>query len=98
MKKTKYRITYSSKFDRDYRKLVKGNKGLSKRIIKAIKQLSIDPFYPGLRTHMVDISDIGKIYSSRVTGDLRVLWSLKEGNIIFLYRIGGHSGSSKIYK
>ena len=98
MKKTKYNLSYSSRFDRDYRKLVKGNNRLEKRIVKTLKQLSIDPFYLGLRTHIVDLSGMGKLYSSHVTGDLRVLWSFKDSELVFLYRIGGHSGSSNIYK
>lgn len=98
MKKKEYSLSYSSRFDRDYRKLVKFNSRLEKRIIKALKQLCIDPFYAGLKTHVVDIPKLGKIYSSKITGDLRVIWGLKEGRVIFLYRIGGHSGSSNVYQ
>lgn len=97
MKKTKYKLSYSSRFDRDYRKFGKGDSRLGRRIVKTIKLLSIDPFYPGLRTHMVEVSEIGKLYSSRITGDLRILWSVKEGDTVFLHRIGGHSGSSNVY-
>jgi len=98
MKKTKYRLSYSSKFGRDYRKLVRGNRRLAKRVVKAVGQLCADPFYPGLKTHTVNIPKTGKFYTSRITGDLRILWTLKEDNIIFLYRIGGHSGGLNVYK
>lgn len=98
MKKKRYNLSYSSRFDRDYRKLVRGNKRLEKRVIKTLKQLAIDPFYTGLKTHLVDIPKVGKLYSSRITGDLRALWSLKEDNVVFLYRIGGHSGGLNVYK
>ena len=90
MRKTKYRVSYSSK-------LVKGNLRLSKRIIKTIQRLSIDPFYPGLKTHMVNIPKIGKVYASRVTGDLRIVWMFKGENILLLYRIGGHSDGLNVY-
>lgn len=98
MRKTKYKLTYSKKFDRDYRGFVKGNRNLEVRIIKTLLQLGRDPFYQGLKTHRVHIPNLGRVYSSRVTGDLRVVWRVKEGRIIFLYRIGGHSGSSNIYR
>lgn len=44
-------------------------------------------------------------FSSRVTGNLRIIWryaekegSLKELQIISLVDVGGHSGAKKVYK
>lgn len=64
-------------------------------IIGALRE---NPFNSRLYAHFVRISSLGKVYSSRVTGDIRVLWFFKDNGVIVLYRIGGHSGGSKGYK
>ena len=68
------------------------------RFLQVIDRLSYNPFYPSLKTHSVDIASLGKVYSSRVTGDIRIVWAFKEDLIIVLYRVGGHSGGSNVYK
>ena len=41
-----------------------------------------------------------RVYSSAVTGDLRILWQFHptEADTIELLDIGGHSGSKKVYR
>jgi len=51
-----------------------------------------------LKTHKVFISDYGKVYSSNVTGDIRVIWSLEETYVLLLLDIGGHEGSTRVYR
>jgi mRNA-degrading endonuclease YafQ of YafQ-DinJ toxin-antitoxin module len=40
------------------------------------------------------------VYSSSISGDLRIIWEFSENeiNIIDLLDIGGHSGSKSVYK
>jgi mRNA-degrading endonuclease YafQ of YafQ-DinJ toxin-antitoxin module len=57
-----------------------------------------DPFYKGLKTHKVNSSKWGEIYSSRITKDLRVLWDFSQNElIIIIVDIGGHEGSKAAY-
>jgi mRNA-degrading endonuclease YafQ of YafQ-DinJ toxin-antitoxin module len=96
MRKSKHQIQATTRFQRELKKTVKGNELLKEQVLSIIEMLSINPFYRGLRTHTVNIPSFGKVYSSRVTEDLRIIWNFN-GDIIVLQRIGGHSGSSKIY-
>jgi mRNA-degrading endonuclease YafQ of YafQ-DinJ toxin-antitoxin module len=98
MKKSKYSIQATTRFQREYKKIVKGNREVEERFLSIIERLSVNPFGRGLRTHTVNISGFGRVYSSRVTGDIRIIWNFKDDTIIILHRIGGHSGSSNIYK
>lgn len=94
-----YGIDTSDIFDKKYLKLIKNDKPLEKKIQKTIQQLSQDPFYPSLKTHLVILSKWGKVYSSWVTGDIRIIWQQKnEELVLLLIDIGGHSGGAKVYK
>jgi mRNA-degrading endonuclease YafQ of YafQ-DinJ toxin-antitoxin module len=95
--KSKYHIQATSRFQREYKRVFKKKKGLQKRFLFTVEKLSENPFKKGLRTHHVFAKDFGKVYSSRVTGDIRLICCFN-GNIIVLQRIGGHSGSSNVYK
>lgn len=94
-----YRLIPSAKFERKARKLLKNNPRLKRGFDKTIKQLTADPFYPGLKSHRVDIAG-DKPFSSSVTGDLRIVWEFSQNqvNVIDLLDIGGHSGSKKVYR
>lgn len=98
--KAKYKVRYLDLFTKSYKKVVKGNRELEKRTEKAIRLLLIDPFYPSLKTHKVNTRLTGIKYSSRVTGDIRMIWDFdSEDRIrIILINIGGHSGKSKVYQ
>ncbi len=80
--------------------LTSKNKLLKKRLKIAIQKLSINPAHPSLKSHKVYTSDYGSIWSSWVTGDIRVIWDYdsEERLIILLLDIGGHSGIRKVYK
>ena len=93
-----YRIKLSEKFRRKYNQLIKNNEKLKEKINSALEKLKKDPFQKSLSTHKVHVSQFGEIFSSRVTGDLRILWSI-ENNIciILLLDIGGHSGTNSVY-
>ena len=98
MSRTTYTLKSVSKFERDFKKISKKDKRVAKRILKGIEELRENPFSSGLETHSVKTSSLGKVYSSRITGDLRIIWFFKSRGTIVLYRIGGHSGGSNVYK
>jgi mRNA-degrading endonuclease YafQ of YafQ-DinJ toxin-antitoxin module len=99
MKKIVYRIQVDKNFNKKYLKLIKNNDVLRKKIIKTIEQLAKDPFYPSLKSQTVVLPELGKTYSSRVTGDIRIIWNFDSNNalILILIDIGGHSGSKGVY-
>jgi mRNA-degrading endonuclease YafQ of YafQ-DinJ toxin-antitoxin module len=68
---------------------------------KKLKILAEDPEHPTLKTHKVNaIIAKSQLYSSSITGDIRIIWDYNNGNIniIDLLDIGGHSGKDKVYK
>lgn len=94
MKNRTYKVESSIDFQKDFIKLTKKNLNLQERISKTLKQLRNDPFHPGLRTHKADTKEYGYRFSSRVTGDLRIIWDLEGTQIIILLALRGHD----IYK
>jgi Txe/YoeB family toxin of Txe-Axe toxin-antitoxin module len=79
---------------RNYKSLVRKDSLVSKRIKKTLNQIRVNPFYKGLKTHKVDAPQLGIHYSSRVSGDIRIIWNFQEDNkiVIILLMIGGYSG------
>ncbi len=95
---SEYKYQFTSNFEKKSSKLFKKNSTLRKRFYKTLFQILKNPFYKGLRTHRVNTPKWGEVYSSRVTGDLRILWDFIEDNLIILIiDIGGHEGSRSIY-
>jgi len=95
-----YELVTTESFENSLKRLVKNNSYLKKRINKAFKLLKSTPFYPSLKTHKINTSQYGEVLSSRVTGDIRILWLFDADKIfiIILLDIGGHSGSKRVYK
>jgi len=91
-------ITYSKGFFRRYDKLINRDTSLEKKYAKCITLLVIDPFYSSLRTHKVNISTFGLVYSSRVTGNIRIIWKYFNRDTIVILTTGGHDGKSSVYK
>jgi mRNA-degrading endonuclease YafQ of YafQ-DinJ toxin-antitoxin module len=94
-----YKIGFNQKFLRKIKTIYKKDKVLYAKYLKVIERVGKDPFAGGLRTHSTGVIDHGRIFSSRVTGDIRVIWCIeqKEKRIILL-DIGGHEGGKKVYK
>jgi len=98
MKEERYSLNTTSRVDKEISKVVKKDKKLDNRFRKVFRQVEVDPFYKGLRTHKVKTSKWGEVYSSKITGDLRILWDFVEDNLIILIiDIGGHEGSRSVY-
>jgi mRNA-degrading endonuclease YafQ of YafQ-DinJ toxin-antitoxin module len=85
-------VHLSTNFDKKFKKLVKSNKALKKEIFKSLETLSSDPFYSSLRTHKVFHRVYGLSFSSRITGDIRIIWDFDDNNtmVIIALDIGGH--------
>jgi hypothetical protein len=63
--------------------------------------LRVNPFYPSLKSHKTTTKTAkGKCFSSRITGDIRIIWNYNKNEIcaIDLINIGGHEGKDKVYK
>jgi hypothetical protein len=43
-----------------------------------LSNLKIDPFYPSLKSHKVDTKKNKKVWSSWVSGYIRVIWAFDE--------------------
>lgn len=74
-----YTLDFAKPFNEGYKKLVKRHTELVSRIDKALGMLAENPFHPSLHTHKVDTRNFGKKYSSRVTGDIRIIWDYPRG-------------------
>lgn len=94
-----YELQTTSNFRKRYKKLAEKNKKLQNSVQKTLELLRVNPKYKSLRTHKVFLSQYGEVYSSFVTGDIRIIWMQVENKlIILLLDIGGHSGSKSIYR
>jgi len=94
----KYRVSTTKNFEKIFQKLTKKNNQCADRIISVLEQLENDPFYKGLYTHKVRSKNYGIAFSSRVTGNIRIIWSFIEGNTVILaLTVGGHSGGRAVY-
>ncbi|MFQ5493586.1 MAG: type II toxin-antitoxin system mRNA interferase toxin, RelE/StbE family [Candidatus Dojkabacteria bacterium] len=91
----KYVVRVTRPFGKNFEKLVSRNKLLRRRVGRVFDLLEDDPFYASLKTHKVHHSIYGVMYSSRVTGDVRIIWDFREEDgqnklIILAIDIGGH--------
>jgi mRNA-degrading endonuclease YafQ of YafQ-DinJ toxin-antitoxin module len=87
-----YNIIFTNQFLRKYKKLTKNNKSLQELTKKKIHQLSHDPFHPSLRTHKYNLD-----FSTRISGDLRIIWNFTNADTLAILNFGGHEGKTKVY-
>ena len=86
-----FKIDTSDKFEKKYKKLLKKNIALKPKVLSAMAKISKDPKYPSLKSHQINHSEYGKVWSSWVHDDLRVLWKYEgEKIVILLLDIGDH--------
>jgi mRNA-degrading endonuclease YafQ of YafQ-DinJ toxin-antitoxin module len=91
------RVEYTGRFLRSYKKLIVKDSKVRTKVILLTERLKENPYHPSLRTHKVNTSELGEVFSSRVTGDLRVLWIRKDKDTILFLLIGGHEGKGSVY-
>lgn len=95
----KYQFEVTKKASKKYKKLTSKNKHLQKKVREILKILVDDPFHSKLKTHKVQITNYGTVYSSSITEDIRIIWDIENEMVtIVLLDIGGHSGSKGVYK
>jgi len=94
-----YELISSKNFDKELKKLLLTRRLSKEQIKKVFLILMSNPFDNRLRTHKVNSRSYGLKYSSRVDGDLRIIWNFAENNkvILVLLTIGGHEGSKGVY-
>ncbi len=95
-----FKIVYSEFFKKKYKKLIKNNTKLENKIDEKLKTLTINPKDISLKSHKVNSRYFDNVFSSSVTGDIRIIWKYdNEGNIeiIYLLDIGGHDGGNGVY-
>jgi mRNA-degrading endonuclease YafQ of YafQ-DinJ toxin-antitoxin module len=86
----KFKIKLSPYFERDYKKI--RDNIVKKRLYKVFEYLEENPFDEILRTHKVNTPSLGKVWSSSVTGDLRILWKFSDENVMIIValKLQGH--------
>lgn len=99
--KNNFDLTFSDKFIKTFKKYFNNNIILQKAFKKTRDTLADDPFYTGLHTHKVDTILNKDVYSSKITGDWRVIWQLDQDSkvaTILCLELGTHSGPNQVYK
>lgn len=94
-----YDLVFSKYYIKKVKKIVGKNKLLGELILNKLNELSLNPNNPKLRTHTVDAMFFGTCNSSRINGDLRIIWRYDSNRftILNILNIGGHSGTHKVY-
>jgi mRNA-degrading endonuclease YafQ of YafQ-DinJ toxin-antitoxin module len=92
-------INFTKYADKKTRKLIEKDRSLQKILINCLETLAESPFDASLKTHKVNSRKFGIAYSSRLTGDLRIIWDFDGSEIVFItiQDIGGHSGGQSVY-
>lgn len=95
-----YTLRFYKDYWQKYETLTKRDELLKKRIKKALNLLATNPSHQSLRSHRVESMRFGIRWSSRITGDLRVIWDFDANDrlIILILTVGGHSGKGKVYR
>lgn len=86
-------------FKKHLLKLIKSGRLTVAKFDSFAMSLARNPFDKSLRTHKVKTQKLGHRYSSRLTGDLRVIWDFDETKqlVILLLDLGGHEGKRAVY-
>lgn len=95
-----YKLRVTSSYKNTFKKLIRDDGVLKKRVVIVLLKLAENPKHPSLYSHKVNTIAYGQRWSSSVTGDIRIIWDYDSENrlIILLLDIGGHSGTHKVYK
>ena len=100
-----FTLQATKKFLRKYTKLIKLNPEIEERFNTVFDTLAENPTDSRRGSHKVIAVDGSKVFSSRVTGDIRIVWRYvetkdgeKELQIISLIDVGGHEGGKKVYR
>ena len=94
-----YIIEFEEGFEISYKKIIKGNSVLEKKLEKTLLFLKANPRYPSLKSHKVDTIEHKNVWVSWVTGDIRLVWYYNDEKelIITCIQVGTHSDANQIY-
>lgn len=85
-------IRLSPRFTKQLKKFKKKDNALAQRVVETLKRMGKDPFHPVLRTYKVQSRNFEQAWSSRVTGDVRIIWDFIDAEAtIMALDVGGHS-------
>ena len=88
MMKAEYIVVYEDNFKKELKKL---SAKQQKMVMRKLKILENNPYYPSLRTKKVlGIGTQDERYESSVNMDIRVIWRFEENKIIILIDVGHH--------
>lgn len=96
-----FTLIFDDKFIIAYDAKIRGNIKLEKAVQKTFKLLETDPKYPSLKTHKVDTKKHNNVFSSRISGDWRIIWTFNEQSkvaTIICLELGTHGGANQVYK
>lgn len=94
----RFNFEFSEEYLRNAKKFIKSKRLSSKILNDTLEKLSENPMDSSLRTHKVNSRNYGKAWSSRIDGDIRIIWQYSNKKIeIFIVDIGGHSGNKSVY-
>lgn len=88
------RLLWSSRFTRDFKRLLRRNPQLRPLIEQTLQQLVEDPFHPSLGTHKLK-GDLSGIWSCSIDYSNRLLFEFVENSeleekAILLHTVGSH--------
>ncbi|MEP7104038.1 MAG: hypothetical protein ABI721_05000 [Candidatus Dojkabacteria bacterium] len=88
-----YSLDSTAHFEREMKRLKKDRRTYN-LVIRRLAIITNNPFDISLRTHQVNVPSLGKVWSSRVNGDIRVIWEFDENDelVIIALRVDGHDG------
>lgn len=80
-----YKITFTERFQKSFKKLNINEKKALKSKIEILKQ---NPMHPSLRTKRIKGMD--NLFECSVNMDIRIIWYYEENRIIILLDVGHH--------
>ena len=80
-----YKISYTKKFEKNYKQLSKNEQKILKEKIKLLIE---NPMHPSLRTKKIQGTDNFMEFSLNMS--IRVIWYYENDNIILMLDIGHH--------
>ncbi|MEI6221375.1 MAG: hypothetical protein WCP97_01280 [bacterium] len=87
-----YTIRQSGSFKKKLKKIVRKDIRIKEVLLSKIQLLRLNPKDKILRSHKVTSSKFGEVFSSYITGNIRLIWKYDENDriVLCLLDIGGH--------
>jgi len=92
-----FNIVKSKLFDKKSKKITKNNPKLAVKIANVVDSLQVNPLFPSLGSHKVNTPKFGQCFSSRVTGDVRIIWQYDNENRLEILELLDLGGDDTVY-